>query len=108
MKLGFKTSNTNQESSAYPSTPTVSVATTDIWKILKGIRVIVAIIVLLFGVVWGGATIYAGTASDDDLDILETRVEMVEKNAIKQTLLLEYIKETVDKFEKKLDRVLER
>ena len=57
---------------------------------------------------WGSATLFAGTASDDDLDKLEDRVELVEKNDIVQTVLLQHIKETLDKVGNKLDKALEK
>ena len=80
----------------------------DIWKILKGIGGIIATLALLGGLVWGTATLFAGTASEDELDELDERVELVEKNDIRQTILLEHIKFTLDKVEGKLDKALGR
>lgn len=80
---------------------------TDIWKILKGISGILATLVLLGGLVWGAAFLFAGMASDDDLDAVEDRIIVVEKNDIKQTLILEQIKESLVKIEGKLDKALE-
>ena len=107
MGLGFNSNNVNRDiAPVYPHVGTSQ--STDIWKILKGIGGIIATLALLGGLVWGSATLFAGTASDDDLDTLRSRVELVEKNDIKQTLILEYIKETLDEVEEKLDRVLEK
>lgn len=68
----------------------------------------IATIVLLSGLIWGAAMMFAGMASDDDVSTVRSRVEQIEKNDLVQTILLENIKNTLDKVEKKLDEVLSK
>ena len=81
---------------------------TDIWKVTKGIGGIIATLVLLGGLIWGAAFMIAGMASDEDLDKVEDRIELVEKNDIRQTVILEQIKEALEVINGKLDKALKK
>ena len=110
MGLGFMNGSNDQEvvyDIQTTAPPQRRGNSTDIWKILKGIGGIIATLVLLGGLVWGSAVMFAGMASDEDLDKVEDRIELVEKHDIRQTIILEQIQETLKKISEKLDKVLE-
>jgi hypothetical protein len=90
---------------SYPPAPTKQGL--DFGKVVKAVTAILGTLVLLGGLVWGAAWLLAGMASESDLDAVEDRVETVEKNDIRQTIILEQIKEAIDKIDKKLDKALE-
>ena len=109
MGLGF-TNNDHSNNGAgkvmYQTPVHTNDSKTDVWKVIRGITAVVTTIVMLSGLIWGGATLFAGTASDGDLDTVKDRVEELEKHDVKQTLIMEYIKESLEKIDKKLDKLI--
>lgn len=92
--------------SVYPPAPPFDREETGINKVIKGISGILGILILLGGLVWAAATLSTSMVSDEELEEVEDRLELVEKNDLVQTVVLEQIKSTLHKIEKKLDRVL--
>jgi hypothetical protein len=113
MGLGFSNNNSDIASTAVlyadrKGTSPPQNQGADIWKILRGVGGIIATLALLGGLVWGTAFMFAGMASDEDLDKVEDRVELVEKNDIRQTVVLEQIKEALETISGKLDEALKK
>lgn len=92
---------------ANPGMPPVKTGV-DISKWLKSIGTIIGTLVLLGGLVWGSATLVAGMASEEELEEVEDRIELVEKNDLVQTVILEQIKDSLEKIESKLDTILDK
>lgn len=80
----------------------------DVFKLFKLIGTVIGTLVLLGGLVWGAAMLAAGTATDDDLEKVKNRIELVEKNDLVQTVILEQINDTLQKIEQKLDKALDK
>ncbi|MCF6205357.1 MAG: protein Asterix [Sulfurovum sp.] len=88
-----------------PVQPTAS-PPLDVWKVLKGVGGVLSMLALLVSLVWWAATSLNSKAPSKDVKELDKRVQLVEKNDVAQTVLLEGIKETLDKVEVKLDKAL--
>ncbi len=80
----------------------------DVVAWIKGITAIVGTLVVLGGIIWGAANVMNGFASDGELDDVEDRVELIEKNDLVQTVILEQIRGTLEKIEQKLDKALDK
>lgn len=109
--LGFTKNNEdygNEMKYGIPVHPPHTKTAPDIFKWIRAIGAAIATLALLGGLVWGAAFMFAGMASDSDLDKVEDRVEQVEKNDIRQTIILEQIKKALEKIDEKLDKALKK
>lgn len=80
----------------------------DLYKWLKIISTGIGIIAAIAGTSWAVANLMLSFSTKDDNDRLKERVEIVEKSDVAQTVILENIKESIDRIEHKIDKILEK
>lgn len=80
----------------------------DAGKWVKIITSVLGTFIVLCGIVWGAATIVANTTSHAEFVHAEDRILEIEKNDIRQTVLLENIAEALKNINEKMDNFISK